>query len=216
MNQNKQHLSIGQVVYILSNQGQNIIPAMVVEEKTIQTLQGVNVSWKIALGSPDKQKIVDSTNLNGEIYTSLEEIKSLLIKKLNDFVEQAVDLAKKRENSWYGKLRNESKILKEPQTNSQQQKNSKINPESLIDGMDDFSDYDSNANNSKPVFSKNLIQLTEDEKQLELKEKLKNSILPTREELEKEIEIENSQDLITIKSPDGNPIIANVKKLRIQ
>jgi len=194
MSQNKKSFSIGQIVYILSNQGQNIIPAMVIEEQTIQTLQGTNVSWKIAIGEPgEKQKIVDSTRLNGEIYTSLAEIKELLTKRLNTFIEQTIKLAKQREDVWYGRLRKESKILnKEPQGN-------KIDPESFLDDIE--------QNSSE------FAQIVQEAKQMSVKEKLKSSIMPSREDLEKDVEDlkEDTSERFIVQGPDGNSIVANIR-----
>lgn len=199
---NKQSFSIGQVVYILSSQGQNIIPAMVIEEQTIQTLQGTNVSWKIAIGEPgEKQKIVDSTKLSGEIFTSLDEIKNLLTKRLNVFIEQTIKVAKQRENVWYGKLRNESKILTSTQ---QTQKQNKIDPESFLEDLEGY------TNKQSSPFTKDFGQISEEEKQSNLKEKLKTAIIPTREELENELE-ELKDDKVILTGPDGRPIIANIK-----
>lgn len=94
--------SIGQIVYVLSSKNTIVVPVMVVEEVTIQTLNGKKTSWKFAVGSGDKQKIVESKQLDGEIYSSLEEIKTLLINRLTKFIDQTILNASKQEEVWYG------------------------------------------------------------------------------------------------------------------
>lgn len=199
MKQDKKSFSIGQIVYILSNQSQNIIPAMVVEEQTIQTLQGINVSWKIAIGEPgEKQKIVDSTKLNGEIFVSLEQIQNLLTKRLNAYIEKTIKVAKQREINWYGNLRTQSQVV----NNISQP--TKIDPESFLDDLEDYKQEERTNNFTK---------FTEEQKQEDLKQRLKSSIMPTREELEEDVEqIDESKTVkTTITDSEGRQIIANVK-----
>lgn len=93
-------LSIGQVVYILSN-AQTIVPAKVVEEATVQTLKGKCVSWKLAIGKKDEQKIIDHKEVDGEIFLTLKEIKTELTKRLNGFIKGLVEKAKQRELAWF-------------------------------------------------------------------------------------------------------------------
>jgi hypothetical protein len=208
----KQQLKIGQIIYVLSNKGQEIIPAMVIEEQTIQTLQGVNVSWKIAIGSGEKQKIVDSTKLNAELYSSLEEVKSLLSTRLNKFIDGLVVTAQKRETAWYGHLqKNKNQI----ENNTLPNKTSKIDPESLLDGMDidnnDFDIEDSKQNQNVINFS----GFVEKDKAMSAKEKLRESIMPSEDELRRGIDDNKSNDNydtgMVITDPSGRPMRVNLK-----
>jgi hypothetical protein len=94
-------LSIGQVIYVLSNKP-TIIPAKVVEEATIQTLEGKCVSWKLAIGKKEEQETIDYKEVDGEIYLTLKEVKTELAKRLNGFIKDLVEKAKNRELSWFG------------------------------------------------------------------------------------------------------------------
>lgn len=49
-------LKIGQIIYVLSNKAQRIIPAIVVEEMTVKKLEGNEVSWKVSVGPTGKEK----------------------------------------------------------------------------------------------------------------------------------------------------------------
>lgn len=130
MSTDNKKFSIGQVVYVLSNKNQVIIPVMVVEEVTVQTLNGKKVSWKFAVGSDTKQTIVDSKQLEGDIYASLEEIKTLLTERLSKYIEGVVSRAINNEEAWYG-----NQLRKAKQEGIVTQNNQKIDPASLLDDV---------------------------------------------------------------------------------
>lgn len=103
MSENKQHsFQIGQIIYLLSEEAEAIVPAIVIEEQTIRKLDGHQVSWKVAVGPPNKRKEVDSNNLKGELHTSLDDIRTIMSERLNNFVNGLIDGAKKRTEVWYG------------------------------------------------------------------------------------------------------------------
>lgn len=126
------NFSIGQIVYILSHKTTTVIPALVVEQSTIQTLDGKKISWKFAVGSEDKQKTIDSNRLEGEIFTSLDDIKKTLIGKFVKVVDTAILNASKQEKIWY------EPQLKKMKSSTQDTEN-KIDPSSLLDLNDGIS-----------------------------------------------------------------------------
>lgn len=139
--------SIGQVVYILSNKGQSIVPALVIEEAIIQTLSGKKVSWKFAIGAPGpKQKVLNSNEIDGEVYVSLEEVKSLLTSRLSKFIDGLLTQAKKYEETWYG-----SELRKAKEAGAVPNQPTKIDPQSFLDGMPlTNEDYFANPVSSDP------------------------------------------------------------------
>jgi hypothetical protein len=213
MSSTNKTFSIGQIVYILAKQSQSIIPAMIVEEQTIQTLQGKKVYWKIAFGEPGpKQKIVDSNRINGEIFTSLSEIKSLLLRNLQKFVENTIKTAEQTENQWYGRLKAENKVKNSQQPSYREEPMGLINPETFLEQNNDIvSSYvDEPMNNNTQYLEKTL---SEDL----AKERLRQSMMPTREELmSNDFEQIRDADMgdteqVMIDGPDGRPMLANVK-----
>ena len=99
----KQNYQIGQIVYIMSDKAEAIVPAIVVEELIHKRLDGDSISWKVAVGPVEKKKIVASDDLSGEIYTSLEEIRNVMSARLSDYIDNLLSKAVKRTESWYGK-----------------------------------------------------------------------------------------------------------------
>ena len=95
-------LEIGQVIYVLSNKQQKIVPAIVIEEAVIRTMNGNQTTWKVSVGPSGREKIIDSSRLDGEIYVSLEEIKEALHQRLLTFLEEMLSEANERAVLWYG------------------------------------------------------------------------------------------------------------------
>jgi len=120
-------LQIGQIIYVLSNKAQKIIPAIVVEEVTIKKLNGNETSWKVSVGPTGKEKIIDSKRLDGELYATLDEVQAVLRQRLDQFVSTIVEDAEKRAAVWYG---SKTKIAE------QYREEDKIDPNSLIEEED--------------------------------------------------------------------------------
>jgi len=120
-------LEIGQIIYVLSNKAQKIIPAIVVEEITVKTIEGNQSSWKVSVGPQGKEKTIDSKRLDGELYGSIEEVQGVLRERLDSFISQIVSDAQKKVSSWYG---TKTAAVASART---EDSNEKVDPESLID-----------------------------------------------------------------------------------
>lgn len=117
-------LKIGQIIYVLSNKAQKIIPAIVIEEMTVKKLDGNEVSWKVSVGPTGKEKIIDSKRLDGELYASLDEVQGILKERLEQFINTIVEDAAKRADVWYG---TKSKIAEQSDSED------KVDPDSLVE-----------------------------------------------------------------------------------
>lgn len=124
----QQSFRIGQIVYVLSEKAEAIVPAIVVEEMVIKKLDGSSVSWKVAVGPPDKKKIVASHDISGDVFMSLDEIKEVMTKRLAAYVDNLIGEARQRTESWYGKQ------VEQPE--QEESSNGKIDPASLIDSIE--------------------------------------------------------------------------------
>lgn len=119
-------LTIGQVIYVLSNKAQKIVPAIVVEEVVVKKLDGHYVSWKVSVGPAGKEKVIDSSRLDGDIYTSLDEIKEVLHKRLALFLNDIISEAEKRATNWYGEK------IKSVVPKGDSESSEKIDPDQLL------------------------------------------------------------------------------------
>lgn len=92
---------IGQVIFVLSNKTQTVLPGIVQEEIHYRSLNGENISYKIAIGPTNKQRVVDLSSVDGEVFGSLDEIREVLIAKLTAFVDDLCATTNERVNQWY-------------------------------------------------------------------------------------------------------------------
>lgn len=211
--------SIGQVVYILSSKGQSIVPAMIVQRSTVETIEGDNVSWKLAVGPKESannkpQRIVDLDKVNGELYTSLDDIRVVLENRLSGFIQKLVTDAQKRTKVWYGKqvdLSAPKKEKAEKKTVTKEtpiQKNDSFDPEEFL--YDDLEQQEvhqqqQQSNNADQEIN-NVSEMPEEVQKENLKQRLRQMVAA---EDEPETAQENSSEFI--ETPDGKRIPINMK-----
>lgn len=192
MNQ-KPSLEIGQIVYILSDKAQAIVPAIVVEEVIVKKFDGNQVSWKVSIGPKNNNKVVDSSRINGEIYTSLEDVKNVLMERFTGFVNGLCSDTEKKVESWYGKQR---RVEVESDTG-------KIDPESIVSSIEQRT----NQQQAFRPMPSNSNQLTPKENE---RERLRN-LLRVEDEEEEPDEIGVPKQAVKIQGPNGEDMVVNVK-----
>ncbi len=197
---NNKKFEIGQVAYVLSNKTQKIVPVLIVEKTTVESIEDKKASWKVALGpAGEKRQVVEASKLNGEMFTSLQEIEEHLKRNLTNFINKVISEAKRNETAWY--TPEKQKVSQQPpQQILPEQKNSptpppspeKLDPESLIDEMGSDNNLPIQQHHhvdSSQKLQENLSQYTEDQKKVALRQKLRNDIAPDPNELQKDVEI---------------------------
>ena len=118
--------SIGQVIFVLSNKTQTVLPGIIREEIHYRSLEGDHVSYKIAIGPPTKQRIIDLSSVDGEVYGSLDEIRTVLIGKLTAFVDDLCVTTNERVSQWYGGVN---------QSPMQTQSGGRVDPSDLLNAV---------------------------------------------------------------------------------
>jgi hypothetical protein len=99
----------GQVVFVLANQSQQIVPAIIQQEVFTRSFEGEKVSYIVQMGPKEKSKYVNLDKVDGEIFGTIEEVKVRLDKELqdlianfNDNVEKLCNNALMLSDKWYG------------------------------------------------------------------------------------------------------------------
>jgi hypothetical protein len=92
---------VGQVLYVVFNKENKIVPVLVVEEITKKTLSGSETMYRVKLGDANPT-IATLQEINGEVFESAEDAKRVLINRLTAGVNRLIDAAKKRAVEWYG------------------------------------------------------------------------------------------------------------------
>jgi hypothetical protein len=102
----QQTYNMGQIIYILSNKSQTVVPAIVDEQvvRKIRKADGIHevVSYKLCIGPKDRQQFVDLARIDGEVFESLEGIRDTLVERLTGFVDELVKNTQKNVLNWYG------------------------------------------------------------------------------------------------------------------
>ena len=130
-----QDLEIGQVVYILSEKSGNVVPAIVAEESVVRTLEGNTTSWKLYVGSEANRKVIDSKQVNGEVYGTIEEVHAVLNDRLTEYLRNTISDKKERARKWYGKYYTEDGVKQSPSSMSMNG-SEKIDPDQLLESVD--------------------------------------------------------------------------------
>jgi len=94
--------TIGQIIYVLSDKSQTVLPGIVREEIHHRSIDGEKVSYRVMIGPQGKQRIVDLATVDGEVYGDLSEIREVLIQRLTAFVDDLCNTTSDRVSQWYG------------------------------------------------------------------------------------------------------------------
>lgn len=122
--------SIGQVIYVLSDKTQTVLPGIIKEEIHHRSLDGETVSYRVVIGPHNKQRIVDLSTLDGEVYGDLGEVRSVLVARLTAFVDDLCNTTNERANQWYGS------VSRPQNSNNTNQQGEKLDPSVLMNEMD--------------------------------------------------------------------------------
>lgn len=92
--------SVGQVLFIILNSKQQVVPVQVVEQVVRRTLGGEETTYSVAVPGREGIKNVELNQIDGEIFESIEEVRTRMFahaKEVIDAVtERAETVAKER------------------------------------------------------------------------------------------------------------------------
>lgn len=134
-------LKIGRIVYVLTKKSEAIIPAIIKEKNICESLEGENITFKVLVGEPSKPKILELSQIDSEVFGSLEEVKEFLMLNCQNGIDRECKAAMERAQKWYGHLTNvqtpSSKLLiPEKKTNSddllQELAETTYNPQQMV------------------------------------------------------------------------------------
>jgi len=201
MSNSNKSLSIGQVIYVLSNVKQKIVPAVVVEEIVVKKLDGNHVSWKVSFGPPGKERVIDTNRLDGEIYSSLDEIRDILYKRLSSFLDDLVTEAEKKVETWYGRQVSSSRSECYDGTGLAEDTTSKIAPENLINDFETHALRPTDQNITVPQ------QRGRDQSREQLRNELRQKLQPD-DETSADGTLIDSEEVVL---PDGKKVRLNLR-----
>lgn len=91
---------VGQVLYVLPTSKSTVVPVQVVEEITKRTLLGSEISYMVRVGKDEET--VDINNIDGEVYSSSDDVRQILIERSTTALNRIVNNATEKAEVWYG------------------------------------------------------------------------------------------------------------------
>ena len=125
---NQKRYKIGQVVYAIMSEENKVIPLQIVEIVTKRTLQGEATIYKVIFGGDATKKLLTLSDIKGEIFETLQEVKNFLMENVTNWVNAQLQNAQKKASAWY-----------------------KVQPESSFDDIDSIVVHEVPAAPSEPV-----------------------------------------------------------------
>lgn len=105
----RQTYQVGDLIYIVSTKGNGppaIVPAIVSEEnaRKVRKPDGIHeiISYRVTVGPKGRQKLVTLDQINGDVYSSLDVIRDVLLQTLTEFVDNVIKETSNSANEWYG------------------------------------------------------------------------------------------------------------------
>ena len=120
---------IGQLIYVVSNKTQTVLPGLIQEENRSISLNGEVVSYNVLIGpqgSP-KSRILDLSKVDGEVYGSLDQVKESLMQKFSEMLDEICYRADQNATAWYSNVNQQMQMPQDP--------NAKIDPAAIMNDI---------------------------------------------------------------------------------
>ena len=91
---------VGQVLFLIMNKRQQVIPIQINEQVVRRSLDGEETSYSVAVPVPKGTRLFDLQELDGQVYKSIEEARDALhdqaAKAINTLTQKAAAVAEHR------------------------------------------------------------------------------------------------------------------------
>lgn len=98
--------TVGQILYVISNETQHIVPVQVFEEVCRKTVKGEEITYYVRTGPGDAKQ--DLKTLSGDIFISIDDALNHLRKNFESFLLAESIWTQESEQNWY---KNPSSLL---------------------------------------------------------------------------------------------------------
>ena len=91
---------VGQVLFIILNKKQQVIPVQVTEQVVRRSLNGEEISYSVSIPNRDGDRALELDSIDGEVFDSIEDVKKTMFEHANYVIstitDKALTIAKKR------------------------------------------------------------------------------------------------------------------------
>lgn len=92
---------IGQVLYVIPRDKPLVVPICILEKRTSETLEGIATRYIVKGPKPDA-KSYDLSTVEGQIYTSLDEVRRVMMENSRRAIDDMVTKAEKAAQKAFG------------------------------------------------------------------------------------------------------------------
>lgn len=100
---NKEDLKVGDIVFVVSESSERIVPILISEEITHKTIDGDSRVLIATIGPPDKNKTVKLSEIEGKFHKTIEDVEKYLQMKLGAWLEEQINSTMESAQTWYAK-----------------------------------------------------------------------------------------------------------------
>jgi hypothetical protein len=91
---------VGQVLFIILNKKQQVIPVQVTEQVVRRSLNGEEISYSVSIPSRDENRVHELESIDGEVFDSIEDVRQYMLEQtqhiISTITERALKVAKNR------------------------------------------------------------------------------------------------------------------------
>ena len=93
---------VGQVLFIILNKKQQVVPVQVTEQVVRRSLNGEEISYSVAVPGREDMKNIALEQIDGEVFTSIDKLRTQMFEHASSVIDmissKAVNVAKNRFN----------------------------------------------------------------------------------------------------------------------
>ena len=91
---------VGQVLFVILNKRQQVIPVQVNEQVVRRSLSGEDVSYTVLIPAKENDKLYNLDEVDGDVYESIEEVRQVMHEHassiINSITDKAIKIASSR------------------------------------------------------------------------------------------------------------------------
>ena len=91
---------VGQVLFIILNKKQQVVPVQVTEQVVRRSLNGEDTTYSVAIPGREGTKVLSLEQIDGDVYESIEDVRKQMFEHasqvINTISDKALSVAKNR------------------------------------------------------------------------------------------------------------------------
>ena len=86
---------VGQVLFIILNKKQQVIPVQVTEQVVRRSLNGEEISYSVSIPNRDENRILELDSIDGEVFESIDSVREYMLEQTTQIIAAITDRALK-------------------------------------------------------------------------------------------------------------------------